>query len=179
MSRIGKQPIEIPDTVEVSLEGQTVEVSGPEGTLTRELEEEVDVEYDGDILKVNREDDSRDARSQQGLNRSLLSNMVEGVEKGYEKVLEINGVGYRAEEHGDFIRFDLGFSHPILFELPEIVDVEIEKQTRLTLKSPDNELLGQVAAKIRGLRPPEPYNGKGIKYEDERIRRKVGKAGVA
>jgi large subunit ribosomal protein L6 len=179
MSRIGKQPIEVPEDVDVSLDGQTIEVSGPEGTLTRELEEFVDVEISDDVVKVHREDDSRDARSQQGLNRSLLSNMVEGVENGYEKVLEINGVGYRAEQHGDYVRFDLGFSHPILFELPEIVDVEIEKQTRVTLKSPDNELLGQVAAKIRALRPPEPYNGKGIKYADERIRRKVGKAGVA
>mgnify|MGYP006286137169 CR=1 FL=1 len=180
MSRIGKQPIELPDDVEATIDGQTITIEGPEGELTREIPEEIGLTIDDDgILHVERPDDSRESRSQQGLARSLISNMVEGVAEGFTKELEINGVGYRAEKYGDYIRFDLGFSHPILFELPEQVDAELETQTEIKLISPDKEMLGQIAAKIRDLRPPEPYKGKGIKYKDERIRRKVGKAGVA
>lgn len=177
MSRIGKLPIEIPDKVEVDIDGQLVKVSGPKGELSREVSDVVSIEVEGNQIVVSRPDDSRQARSHQGLVRSLVANMVEGVSKGYTRGLEINGVGYRAERKGNFIRFDLGYSHPIMFELPETVDATIEKQTKLTLTSPNKELIGQVAAKIRNLRKPEPYKGKGVKYAEEVIRRKVGKAG--
>ena len=179
MSRIGKQPVELPDNVEASLEGQTVTISGPKGKLSRQIPDVIGLAIDDSVINVERPDDSRDVRSQQGMVRSLVANMVEGVAEGFSKELEINGVGYRAEKHGDYIRFDLGFSHPILFELPEQVEATLESQTEIKLDSPDKELLGQIAAKIRDLRPPEPYKGKGIKYKDERVRRKVGKAGVA
>lgn len=178
MSRIGKVPIEVPDGVEVNLQGQTLKVSGPKGELTRVFGDYVDIKVDGGELSVHRRDDSRESRGQHGLVRSLVSNMVFGAEKGYRRTLEINGVGYRAETYGNFIRFDLGYSHPIMFELPAAVSVEIDRQTKVTLESADNELLGQVAAKIRALRPPEPYKGKGIRYSDEQIRRKAGKAGA-
>ncbi len=179
MSRIGKQPVEIPDEVDASVDGKTLTVEGPIGELVRTVPEEIGLSIDDGEIHVDRPDDTRDARSKQGLTRSLISNMVEGVAEGFSRQLEINGVGYRAEKHGDYVRFDLGFSHPILFELPAQVEIELESQTELELTSPDKELLGQVAAKIRNLRPPEPYKGKGIKYKDEQIRRKVGKAGVA
>jgi len=179
MSRIGKQPVELPEDVEAEVSGESLRVEGPVGELDKELPETVTVSVDGDVVNVERPDDSREARSHQGLARSLISNMVEGVSDGFTRELEINGVGYRAEEHGEYIRFDIGFSHPVLFELPEKVEATLESQTEVELESPDKELLGQVAAKIRGLRPPEPYKGKGIRYADERIRRKVGKAGVA
>lgn len=177
MSRIGKLPIQVPEKVEVTLDGKSVKVKGPKGELHREISEFVEVVMDGGIIEVRRPDDSRSARSHQGLNRSLIANMVEGVSAGFKRSLEINGVGYRAELRGAFIRFDLGYSHPIMFELPPSVSAVIERQTQLTLESVDKELLGQVAAKIRSLRKPEPYKGKGIKYSDEVIRRKVGKSG--
>jgi large subunit ribosomal protein L6 len=176
MSRIGKQPIAIPDKVDVSIDGETITVKGPKGELTRELSSVVAVGIEGNEIIVKRSDDSRNARSHQGLVRSLVSNMVEGVTNGYTRVLEINGVGYRAELKGSFIRFDLGYSHPIMFELPDLVTADV-KQTEVSLTSPSKELVGQIAAKIRGLRKPEPYKGKGIKYKEEHIRRKVGKAG--
>ncbi|RDV38067.1 50S ribosomal protein L6 [Bradymonadaceae bacterium TMQ3] len=178
MSRIGKQPVSIPEKVDVKLDGHTILVKGPKGELSRELSQEVEVTIeDGEII-IARPDDGRTARSFQGLVRSLVANMVEGVSVGYKRSLEINGVGYRAEQRGQFIRFDLGYSHPIMFELPASVSATIERQTQLTLESVDKELLGQVAAKIRGLRKPEPYKGKGIKYSDEVIRRKAGKSGA-
>lgn len=178
MSRIGKQPIEIPDKVEVTLAGNVLQVNGPKGELTREIGDIVDVVVEEGQVLVNRRDDSREARSHHGLVRSLLANMVEGASTGYKRTLIINGVGYRAEERGTFVRFDLGYSHPIMFELPEGVSCTIEKQVRVTLESADKELLGQVAAKIRSLRKPEPYKGKGIRYSDEVIVRKAGKAGA-
>lgn len=178
MSRIGNRPIDVPDDVEVSVEGTTIRVEGPNGALTREFEDYIEIEYDGDTIVCHRSDDSRHARSHHGLAHSLVLNMVRGVKDGYERVLEINGVGYRAQMRGEFIRFDLGYSHPIMFELPETVSCEIERETTLKLQSPDNELLGQVAAKIRSLRKPEPYKGKGIRYRDEHIRRKAGKTGA-
>lgn len=176
MSRIGKQPIAIPDKVDVSIDGETITVKGPKGELTRDLSSVVEVGIEGNEIIVKRSDDTRNSRSHQGLIRSLVSNMVEGVTSGYTRVLEINGVGYRAELKGNFIRFDLGYSHPIMFELPDLVTADV-KQTEVSLTSPSKELVGQVAAKIRGLRKPEPYKGKGIKYKEEHIRRKVGKAG--
>lgn len=179
MSRVGKRPIEIPDGVDVTIDGTTVRVKGPKGELEREVSEDVTLEITDGELVVQRPDESRHARSNQGLTRSLLANMVDGVAEGFTRELEIHGVGYRAEQHGNYVRFDLGFSHPVLFELPETVEIAIEKQTQLKLISPDKELLGQVAAKVRSLRPPEPYKGKGIRYKGERIIRKVGKAGAA
>jgi large subunit ribosomal protein L6 len=179
MSRIGKRPIEIPGGVEVKIDGNRVHVKGPKGELSREVSEVVSIELSDSELVVTRPSESRQSRSHQGLTRSLLANMVDGVAQGFTRELEIHGVGYRAEQHGSYVRFDLGFSHPILFQIPEGVDVSIERQTRITLSSSDKEVLGQVAAKMRGLRPPEPYKGKGIRYQDERIVRKVGKAGAA
>ena len=176
MSRIGKQPIEIPASVEVKLDGLHLHVKGPKGTLERTLSSEVKVVREGDTLLVQRPDESRTARSHQGLTRSLVANMVQGVAEGYTRELEINGVGYRAEQRKRFIRFDLGYSHPIFLELPDAVEAKVAN-TAVTLTSPDKELVGQVAAKIRSLRKPEPYKGKGVKYKEEHIVRKVGKAG--
>ncbi len=177
MSRVGKQPITVPNGVDVKIDGQLVKVKGPKGELQRTVSDVVSLSRDGDDIIVSRPDESRQARSHQGLVRSLIAGMVEGVSEGFSRELEINGVGYRAEKKGKFIRLDLGYSHPILFELPELVDADVQ-QTAITLKSPDKELVGQVAAKIRGLRKPEPYKGKGIKYKEERIIRKEGKSGA-
>ncbi|MEM1347501.1 MAG: 50S ribosomal protein L6 [Myxococcota bacterium] len=183
MSRVGKVPIAIPDKVEVTLQGMHIKVTGPKGELERELSDVVDVAIGevegarGEHVLVTRRDDSRQSRSHQGLVRALVANMVHGVHEGYVRALEINGVGYRAEAlKGNFIRFDLGYSHPIFFELPELVEADV-KATEVTLRSIDKELIGQVAAKIRSLRKPEPYKGKGIKYKEEVLLRKVGKAG--
>ena len=179
MSRIGKLPVEIPGGVEVNLDGVTLNVKGPKGELTRELSDVVNIDINEKEIVITRRDDSRESRSHHGMVRSLVANMVEGVTNGYKRTLEINGVGYRAELlKNSYVRFDLGYSHPIFVELPESVTAEVDKgQTKLTLESIDKELIGQVAAKIRGLRPPEPYKGKGIKYSDEVLLRKVGKAG--
>ena len=164
MSRIGKLPIEIPNGVEVQIDGQTISIKGPKGSLERTLASVVTIEQEGAVLRVIRPDDSKSSRAQQGLIRSLVANMVTGVSDGYRRELEINGVGYRAERLGPFIRFELGYSHPIFYELPEGVDADV-KQTAITLTSIDKELVGQVAAQIRKLRKPEPYKGKGIKYK--------------
>lgn len=179
MSRIGKRPIEIPSGVDVKIDGSRVNVKGPKGELSRQVSEFVNIKVDGSEVVVTRPEETRVARSHQGLVRSLLANMVEGVSDGFIRELEIKGVGYRVEQHGDYLRFDLGFSHPILLELPAGIEVEIDRQTKIKLSGFDKELLGEVAAKVRGLRPPEPYKGKGIRYKDERIIRKVGKAGAA
>lgn len=176
MSRVGKQPIAIPSGVEVKIDGNTVTVKGPKATLSRTHAGVVSVAIEGSEIKVDRPDDSREARAHQGLVRSLLANMVTGVSKGFQRDLEITGVGYRAEARKRFIRFDLGYSHPIFLELPDAVDAKVA-QTAISLTSADKELLGQVAAKIRSLRKPEPYKGKGIKYKEEKILRKAGKAG--
>ena len=176
MSRIGKLPISLPETVEVTIDGTVIRVKGPKGELSRNIGEVVALELEDGVIEVKRPDESRDARSHQGLVRSLVANMVQGVSVGYQRTLIINGVGYRAEVKGGFIQFDLGYSHPIMFELPEGVSCSIERQVRVTLESADNELLGQVAAKIRALRKPEPYKGKGIRYSDEVIIRKAGKS---
>lgn len=177
MSRIGKRPIEIPGGVELKIDGTTVEVKGPKGGLTREVSDSVVLRLEGNELSITRKDESRQARSHQGLMRSLLSNMVQGVSKGFERELEIHGVGYRADRHGSFVRFDLGFSHPVLFQIPEGIEVNVERQVRIKLSGYDVDLLSEIAAKMRGLRPPEPYKGKGIRYKGEHINRKVGKAG--
>lgn len=176
MSRIGKRPVAIPPKVEVQLKGTTISVKGPNGQLERTLNPKVAVKVENNEVTVERGDDSNEARSLHGLTRTLIGNMVRGVTDGYTRVLEINGVGYRAELRGSYIRFDLGYSHPIYFELPAGVKAEV-KQTEVTLKSANKEALGQAAAKIRGLRKPEPYKGKGVKYKEEVIRRKAGKSG--
>ena len=176
MSRIGKLPITLPEKVEVTIDGTVVNVKGPKGELSRNVGDVVTVGLEEGEIQVKRSDESRDARSHQGLVRSLVANMVQGVSEGYKKTLIINGVGYRAEAKGGFIQFDLGYSHPIMFELPEGVSCAIERQVRVTLECADIELLGQVAAKIRALRKPEPYKGKGIRYSDEVIIRKAGKS---
>ena len=175
MSRVGKQPIAIPAGITINTDGNSITVKGPKGELSKTFAGVVVIKVEGSEINIVRPDDSRQSRSHQGLVRSIVNNLVHGCSTGFVKELEINGVGYRAESKGKFIRFDLGYSHPIFFEVPESVAADV-KQTAITLSSPDNELLGQVAAKIRSLRKPEPYKGKGIKYKDERIIRKDGKA---
>ena len=177
MSRIGKQPIEIPSGVKITLNDLHVTVAGPKGTLYRTVLDLVSLELTDKLLTVVRVDETIKARAAHGLTRTLLSNMVIGVTKGFERALEINGVGYRAEVKGEFLNLSLGYSHPINFLLPEGITVEVEKMTKLLVKGIDKELVGQTAAKIREFRSPEPYKGKGIKYADETILRKAGKTG--
>ena len=177
MSRIGKQPIEIPAGVKVSIDNQSVSVTGPKGTLSRTLLDTVTLDLNGKFLTVSRVDDSINARAAHGLSRTLVSNMVIGVTKGFERALEINGVGYRAEVKADVLNLSLGYSHPINFQLPKGITVDVDKMTKLLVKGIDKELVGQTAAKIREFRSPEPYKGKGVKYADETILRKAGKTG--
>ncbi|OQX62821.1 MAG: 50S ribosomal protein L6 [Desulfococcus sp. 4484_241] len=176
MARIGKKPVQIPDKVKVSYADGCVTVSSDKGSLSRTLHGDVDLEIkDGNITVITLSDD-RKTLALQGLYRSLVNNMVEGVSKGFERSLEINGIGYRAEVSGNRVVLNLGYSHPVEFDLPEGVSAKVEKNI-LTLMSIDKELLGQTAASIRRLRPPEPYKGRGIKYTDEYIQRKAGKTG--
>lgn len=176
MSRIGKLPIALPDGVKVSLEDGAVRVEGPKGKLKAELPNGIEVQMAGKVLKVVRGNDERTLRALHGLARKLLANMVEGVSRGFSRVLEINGVGYRAEVKGSELHLALGFSHPVVVALPQGVTASVERQTIITLNSADKQILGEVAAKLRGLKPPEPYKGKGIKYQQEVIKRKAGKA---
>jgi large subunit ribosomal protein L6 len=177
MSRIGKMPIAIPSGVKVSLDGATVKVQGPKGTLSQDLPQRIPVAIEAEQVVVARPSDEKDDRALHGLVRSLINNMVVGVTQGFTKGLEINGVGYRAEVSGKTLTMALGYSHPVVYELPEGIEVEVEKQTRLTVKGIDKQLVGSAAAKIRSFRKPEPYKGKGIKYADEKIVRKAGKTG--
>ena len=178
MSRIGKMPIEIPAGVEVKIgEGNLVTVKGPLGTLTRKLVDDMNIAIEDGHIIVTRPSDLKRHRALHGLTRSLLFNMVEGVTKGYQKVLEINGVGYRAAKSGKKLTLTLGYSHPVEMMDPEGVESILEGQNKITVKGIDKEKVGQYAAEIRTKRPPEPYKGKGIKYADEHIRRKVGKTG--
>jgi large subunit ribosomal protein L6 len=180
MSRIGKLPVKIPEKVKVAVTGNTFKVEGPKGKMSLAFNPLMKLEVGTGEVKVVRPDDSRLARGLHGLTRTLVRNAVDGVSKGYERVLEISGVGFKAEVKGKEIHFALGFSHPVVFKLPEGITAEVDpKQTRLTLKGVDKHLLGLIAAKIRGLREPEPYKGKGIKYAEEIIRRKEGKTGAA
>ena len=176
MSRVGKLPITIPAGVEVSLDADMIRIKGPKGSLELPNSKVVSVRQQDQELRVERSNDSKESRSHQGLVRSLVANMVAGVSAGFQRQLEINGVGYRAEKQGPFIRFELGYSHPIYFEIPKGVDADVQT-TAITLSSADKGLVGQVAAQIRMLRKPEPYKGKGIKYKEEILLRKVGKAG--
>jgi large subunit ribosomal protein L6 len=180
MSRIGKLPVKIPEKVKVAVTGTTVRVEGPKGKMSLAFNPVMKVEVVGGEVRVSRPDESRLAKGLHGLTRTLVRNAVDGVTKGYERVLEISGVGFKAEAKGKEINFTLGFSHPVIFKLPEGITAEVDpKQTRVVIKGVDKHLLGLTAAKIRALRPPEPYKGKGIKYAEEIVRRKEGKTGAA
>src|ERR1700687_3565757 len=176
MSRIGRLPIHLDKAVKASVAGDTVKAEGPKGKLELKLHPGFSVEITDGQIVVKRPGDTHKERSIHGLMRKLVANMAEGVGKGFTKVLEINGVGYRAEARGSQINMTLGYSHPIVYQLPPGVTAKVERQVTLTLESADKQLLGSVAAEIRALRPPEPYKGKGIKYSTETIRRKAGKA---
>ena len=177
MSRIGKLPVAIPSGVKISLDGNLLTVAGPKGSLSQQLHERMSIAVETDQVKVSRPSDSKQDSALHGLTRSLINNMVLGVTAGFKKDLEINGVGYRAEIAGNVLTMSLGYSHPVVYELPEGISVEIEKQTKLSVIGIDKQLVGSAAAKIRSYRKPEPYKGKGIKYADERIMRKAGKTG--
>jgi len=177
MSRIGKLPIAIPQGVKISMEDSVIRAQGPKGVLSRSIMEGVTVEVDDKSIVVKRADDSLKSRSAHGLTRTLINNMVVGVTNGFETQLEITGVGYRAEAKENVLNLSLGYSHPINFQLPEGITVDVEKMTKLSVKGIDKELVGQTAAKIRSFRGPEPYKGKGIRYAKEIILRKAGKTG--
>lgn len=180
MSRIGKKPVPIPEGVNITIEGSTVTVKGPKGELTRSFDPDMTIKKDDGTLVVERPDDQRHHRALHGLTRALLSNMVVGVSEGFEKSLLIVGTGYRAEMEGDGLKLNLGFSHDILVVPPEGITFEVENRGRLMIvRGYDRELVGQVAADIRKLRPPEPYKGKGVRYVGEYVRQKAGKAGKA
>lgn len=178
MSRVGKKPISIPDKTKVSYKDRMVTVQGKNGTLTQEIHPAVEVNIEKDVINVSLNDQSRKTMALQGMTRSLLNNMVAGVNDGFERVLEINGIGYRAELKGKSIVFNLGYSHPIDFPLPEGVSAKVDKNNVVRISGIDKQLIGQTAARIRQLRPPEPYKGKGIKYAEEHIIRKAGKTGT-
>ncbi|BDV44252.1 50S ribosomal protein L6 [Geotalea uraniireducens] len=177
MSRIGKRPIEIPSGVKVAFSDSILKVNGPKGALSRKVMDGVALEISDNAIVVERLDNGLKARSAHGLTRTLINNMMLGVTKGFEKSLEISGVGYRAEAKGDVLNLSLGYSHPVNFALPTGIEVEVDKMTKILVKGIDKELVGQTAAKIRSFRSPEPYKGKGIKYSDEKILRKAGKTG--
>lgn len=177
MSRIGKRPISIPGKVTVAVDGQQVTVKGPKGELSRVLPVEVTVEQEGETLLVKRRDESRAARQRHGLCRTLVSNMVEGVSQGFQRRLEIQGVGYRASVQGRNLVLNVGYSNPVQIEPPEGIQVAVEANVNVIVSGIDKEIVGNTAAQIRSVRPPEPYKGKGIRYAGEAVRRKVGKAG--
>lgn len=177
MSRIGKVPVALPDGVEAKLDGKTLTVKGPKGQLVKTFHKDMQITLEDNEITVTRPTNNKIHRSLHGLTRSLVQNMVDGVTKGYEKALEINGVGYRAQKQGKKLVLNLGYSHPIEMEDPEGITVEVPSNTRIVVKGIDKELVGTHAANIRKQREPEPYKGKGVKYENEVIRRKEGKAG--
>jgi large subunit ribosomal protein L6 len=180
MSRVGKLPVKIPEKVKVAVDGNLVKVEGPKGKMSFPFNPRVSVAVDKGEVKVARPDDTRISKGLHGLTRTLVKNAVEGVVKGYEKNLEISGVGFKAEVKGKDVHFTLGFSHPVVFRLPDGISAEVDpKQTKVTVRGVDKHLLGLTAAKMRDLRPPEPYKGKGIKYAGETVRRKEGKTGAA
>jgi len=178
MSRVGKKPILIPDKTKVLCENGIVTVEGQKGALARSVHPLINLEIKDGVVNVIMKEDGRVSRSLQGLTRSLVANMVTGVNKGFERVLEINGIGYRATLSGNRIVFNLGYSHPIDFDLPKGISASIEKNNIIKLSGIDKEQLGQISAAIRRLRPPEPYKGKGIKYAEEYIHKKAGKTGT-
>ena len=177
MSRIGNKPITVPSGVEVKIEGQNITVKGPKGTLTREIHKNMKVSLEGNVIKVERPNDEKENRSLHGLTRTLINNMIQGTVKEFERVLEINGVGYRAQKQGNKLVLTLGYSHPVEMEAPAGITFDVPNQNTIIVKGIDKELVGQTAAVIRTKRPPEVYRGKGIKYAEEVIRRKEGKTG--
>jgi large subunit ribosomal protein L6 len=176
VSRIGKLPVTIPAGVKVAVDTDAVRVEGPKGKLHTTVPTGVNVKVEGNVVHVEREAEDRKIRALHGLTRKLIANMAQGVSQGFSRVLDINGVGYRAEVKGQEIHMTLGYSHPVIFPLPQGVTAAVERQIIITLSGADRQLLGETAAKIRSLRLPEPYKGKGIKYREEVIRRKAGKA---
>ncbi|MEW6725593.1 50S ribosomal protein L6 [Desulforudis sp. 1088] len=178
MSRIGKKPINIPQGVSVEISGNTVRVKGPKGELTREFPPRMQIALVDGQLVVNRPSDEDEDRAQHGLTRALLAGMVEGAANGFSKTLELVGVGYRAQKQGQNVVISIGYSHPVEFAPPPGIELEVPAPTKIVVKGADREQVGMVAANIRKIRAPEPYKGKGIKYEGERIRRKAGKAGA-
>ncbi len=178
MSRIGRKPITVPSGVTVTVgEGNLVTVKGPKGTLTQQMPSDIAIQQDNGTINITRPTEEKQHRALHGLTRALLNNMVIGTSTGFQKVLEINGVGYRAQKTGRNLTMSLGFSHPVIVEAPDGIDLNVGERNTVIVAGSDKQLVGEVAANIRGLRPPEPYKGKGIKYSDETIRRKAGKAG--
>lgn len=176
MSRIGKAPIAVPQGVEVKQSGSAVEVKGPKGTLSQVIPTGITLHVEDNMAHVNRDGDGKRPRSLHGLVRTLIANMVTGVTQGFEKRLEIVGIGYRANIQGRNLQLNLGYSHPVLYSIPEGIEVMVDKQTNITVTGIDKQKVGQVAAEIRSFRKPEPYKGKGIRYVDEQVRRKAGKS---
>jgi len=179
MSRVGKAPIQIPGGVEIAVDGPTVTVKGPKGTLSSTFSERLTVSVDDGVATVSRADEQRETRALHGLTRALLANMVIGVSEGFTRELQTVGVGYRAALQGSTLELQVGYSHPVHLDAPEGVEFEVPEPTRIIVRGIDKQKVGQAAADIRSVRPPEPYKGKGIRYVNERIRRKAGKAGVA
>ena len=177
MSRIGKKPISLPAGVKVTVDGNIVTVQGPKGTLAQTLPEGITITEEDNQVLVQRANDNKQQRAFHGLTRALIANMVEGVTNGFEKKLELVGVGYRAQMQGKKLVISIGFSHPVEIDAPEGIEFEVPAPTRITIKGINKQLVGNTAAHIRAIRKPEPYKGKGIKYENEHIRRKAGKAG--
>jgi len=178
MSRVGSNPIALPDGVDVTVATEGVTVKGPKGTLTATFANRITVVVEDRVVKLSRSDDERESRALHGLSRALLANMVVGVTDGYRKELRTEGVGYRAKLQGKRLELQVGFSHPVHIEAPEGITIEVPEQTRIIVSGIDKQKVGQLAAEIRQVRPPEPYKGKGIRYVGEYVRRKAGKAGV-
>jgi len=175
MSRIGKQPVAIPAKVKVQISGRKVLVEGPKGKLNLDLPPRTTAKVDGDSVVVSRQGEDAQARALHGLSRALINNMVKGVSDGFSKKLEINGVGFKAAVAGKVITMNLGYSHPILYDIPDQIKVTVEENTKVTIEGPDKQMVGKVASELRSFYPPEPYKGKGVKYSDEHIQRKEGK----
>ncbi len=177
MSRVGKKPVEIPAGVTVTLNGNTVTVKGPKGELTRTFHSDIEIKVEDNIVNVSRPTDEKLHRSLHGTTRAIIANMVEGVSKGFERNLELIGVGYRAQKQGKKLVLNVGYSHPVEIEPEEGIEIEVPANTKITIKGTDKERVGALAANIRDVRPPEPYKGKGIRYAGEQVRRKEGKTG--
>ena len=177
MSRIGKRPVQVPSGVEVTIDGRQVTVKGPKGTLEHTVVEPIAVSFDDGVISVTRPDDERKSRSLHGLTRTLIDNMVVGVTQGYSKAMEIVGTGYRVAAKGSNLEFSLGYSHTIVVSAPEGITFVVESPTKFSVNGINKQQVGEVAANIRKLRKPEPYKGKGVRYADENVRRKAGKAG--
>ena len=175
MSRVGSKTIEVPDKVKVAIADNHVAVEGPKGKLEMDMPSRTSVSQEENILSVSRDGDDREAKAMHGLGRSLLNNMVVGVSEGFVKILEINGGGFKALVSGNTVTMNLGYSHPIKYDLPDQVTVSVDKDTRVTIEGPDKQKVGLVAAELRGFYPVEPYKGKGVRYADEHVRRKEGK----